>query len=146
TPTNLCRTKVPKPSRRSTIIAIHDIDFHEPRFDRNTLRHHRFAKTKRPSLRRKNEIGSWPHFLRSSFIQPKSLRRAIASQNKPASDWALYGDAEYWASPLETPRRLRGLCESLGLACPLLAHSGHWCLHCKCPLLGVKRTSLFALQ
>jgi hypothetical protein len=36
-----------KPSRRSTIIAIHDIDFHKPRFDRNTLRHHTFAKTEK---------------------------------------------------------------------------------------------------
>jgi len=37
--------------------AIHDIDFHEPRFDRNTLRLHKFAKTERPSLRRKSDIG-----------------------------------------------------------------------------------------
>src|SRR5262249_30317192 len=30
--------------------------------------------------------------------------------------------------------------------CPLLAHSGHRLLHCKCPLSGVKRTWLFAAQ
>ena len=29
-------------------------------------------------------------------------------------------------------------------ACPLLAQSGHAELHCTCPLLGVKRTSLVA--
>ena len=28
--------------------------------------------------------------------------------------------------------------------CPLLAHSGHLCLQRTCPLLGVKRTCLFA--
>ena len=27
-------------------------------------------------------------------------------------------------------------------ACPLLALSGHGLVHCKCPLLGVKRTLL----
>jgi hypothetical protein len=30
--------------------------------------------------------------------------------------------------------------------CPLLAQSGHPWLHCTCPLLGVKRTCLFAPQ
>ena len=30
--------------------------------------------------------------------------------------------------------------------CPLSAQSGHTKLHCTCPLLGVKRTCLFALQ
>jgi hypothetical protein len=33
--------------------------------------------------------------------------------------------------------------------CPLsslLAQSGHWLVRCKCPLLGAKRTWLFALQ
>jgi hypothetical protein len=30
--------------------------------------------------------------------------------------------------------------------CPLLALSGHWLVHCTCPLSGVKRTCLFALQ
>jgi len=34
----------------------------------------------------------------------------LVPKTKPASDWALYGDAEYWASPLHTPRRLQGLC------------------------------------
>jgi hypothetical protein len=29
---------------------------------------------------------------------------------------------------------------------PLMAQSGHTELHCKCPLLGVKQTCLFALQ
>ena len=32
------------------------------------------------------------------------------------------------------------------MRCPLLAQSGHTALHCTCPLLGVKRTSRFALQ
>ena len=31
--------------------------------------------------------------------------------------------------------------ESRTLECPLLAQSGHWLVHCTCPLLGVKRTS-----
>jgi len=30
--------------------------------------------------------------------------------------------------------------------CPLLAHSRHALVHCKCPLSGVKRTWLFAAQ
>jgi len=30
--------------------------------------------------------------------------------------------------------------------CPLLAQSGHALVHCKCPLSGVKQTSLFALH
>ena len=30
--------------------------------------------------------------------------------------------------------------------CPLLALSGHGPVHCTCPLLGVKRTCLFALH
>src|SRR5262249_22616913 len=30
--------------------------------------------------------------------------------------------------------------------CPLLAQSGHWLVHCICPLSGGKRTCLFALH
>ncbi|MGB8447893.1 MAG: hypothetical protein WCE32_26325 [Pseudolabrys sp.] len=33
-----------------------------------------------------------------------------------------------------------------GSQCPLLAQSGHGLVRCKCPLLGVKRTWLFAAQ
>jgi len=35
---------------------------------------------------------------------------------------------------------------AISAACPLLAHSGHHAVEFQCLLLGVKRTSLFALQ
>ena len=44
---------------------------------------------------------------------------------------------------MRRPRRRR---PSTARECPLLALSGHELVHRTCPLLGVKRTSLFALH
>jgi len=43
------------------------------------------------------------------------LNRAINMTIKPASDWTQYGDADYWASPLETLGSGAGDCEDYAI-------------------------------
>src|SRR5262245_6914788 len=43
------------------------------------------------------------------------LNRTVNMTIKPASDWALYGDADYWASPLQTLDRGAGDCEDYAI-------------------------------
>jgi hypothetical protein len=59
----------------------------------------------------------------------KSQNRQVAWNNRP----------DITARPRRRDHRVIG-------GCPLLALSGHAELHCTCPLSGVKRTFLFALQ
>jgi len=43
------------------------------------------------------------------------LNRAVNMSVKPASDWVQYGDADYWASPLQTLGSGRGDCEDYAI-------------------------------
>ena len=43
------------------------------------------------------------------------LNRAVNMTIKPASDWAQYGDADYWASPLQTLGSGAGDCEDYAI-------------------------------
>ena len=43
------------------------------------------------------------------------LNRAVNMTIKPASDWAQYGDVDYWASPLQTLGRGAGDCEDYAI-------------------------------
>ncbi len=43
------------------------------------------------------------------------LNRAVNMSVKPASDWAQYGDADYWASPLQTLSSGSGDCEDYAI-------------------------------
>ncbi|MFZ0353411.1 MAG: transglutaminase-like cysteine peptidase, partial [Pseudolabrys sp.] len=43
------------------------------------------------------------------------LNRAVNMTIKPASDWAQYGDADYWASPLQTLGSEAGDCEDYAI-------------------------------
>jgi predicted transglutaminase-like cysteine proteinase len=43
------------------------------------------------------------------------LNRTVNMTVKPASDWALYGDADYWASPLQTLDSGAGDCEDFAI-------------------------------
>jgi predicted transglutaminase-like cysteine proteinase len=43
------------------------------------------------------------------------LNRAVNMSVKPASDWVQYGDADYWASPLQTLGSGNGDCEDYAI-------------------------------
>jgi predicted transglutaminase-like cysteine proteinase len=43
------------------------------------------------------------------------LNRAVNASVKPASDWVQYGDADYWASPLQTLGSGTGDCEDYAI-------------------------------
>jgi len=43
------------------------------------------------------------------------LNRAVNMSIKPASDWVQYGDADYWASPLQTLASGKGDCEDYAI-------------------------------
>ena len=86
-------------------------------------------------------VGSSP----SNNAAQRSAETAVsASQTSSTPDLKLRPPAANESTNRANARLQECVALPEGARCPLLAQSGHRVVHCKCPLLGVKRTCLFA--